>query len=277
MCPAHRNNAAPDNATANNATRDNAASSGADGAADGVASTAARVAALLSAFRPGDDALGVSELARRTGVPKSTTHRLAAHLTDQGLLEPAGRGRLRLALKLFEIGQLAAAQRGLVDAARPYLADLREATRNTAHLAVLEGTEVVYLDILRGPDAPTLPSRVGGRFPAHATSVGKAILAFSSQSVVDGVVTAGLPRISPRTVTAPGLFRKQLATIARDGIAYDREESGVGVVCAGAPLVGSDGTAVAALSLSGWTNRMRLDRVAPAVRTAALTLSRLLP
>lgn len=277
MCPAHRNNAAPDNAAANNATRDNAASSGADGAADGVASTAARVAALLSAFRPGDDALGVSELARRTGVPKSTTHRLAAHLTDQGLLEPAGRGRLRLALKLFEIGQLAAAQRGLVDAARPYLADLREATRNTAHLAVLEGTEVVYLDILRGPDAPTLPSRVGGRFPAHATSVGKAILAFSSQSVVDGVVTAGLPRISPRTVTAPGLFRKQLATIARDGIAYDREESGVGVVCAGAPLLGSDGTAVAALSLSGWTNRMRLDRVAPAVRTAALTLSRLLP
>ncbi|MCP2251609.1 transcriptional regulator, IclR family [Prauserella aidingensis] len=277
MCPAHRNNAAPNNAAANNATRDNAASSGADGAADGVASTAARVAALLSAFRAGDDALGVSELARRTGVPKSTTHRLAAHLTDQGLLEPAGRGRLRLALKLFEIGQLAAAQRGLVDAARPYLADLREATRNTAHLAVLEGTEVVYLDILRGPDAPTLPSRVGGRFPAHATSVGKAILAFSSQSVVDGVVTAGLPRISPRTVTAPGLFRTQLATIARDGIAYDREESGVGVVCAGAPLVGSDGTAVAALSLSGWTNRMRLDRVAPAVRTAALTLSRLLP
>lgn len=282
MCPAHRNNASPSDSGGAGASPapEGMTPSGAPPAtagSDGVASTAARVAALLSAFRPGDEALGVSELARRTGVPKSTTHRLAAHLTDQGLLEPAGRGRLRLALKLFEIGQLAAAQRGLVDAARPYLADLREATRNTAHLAVLEGTEVVYLDILRGPDAPTLPSRVGGRFPAHATSVGKAILAFSSQSVVDGVVTAGLPRISPRTVTAPGIFRTQLATIARDGIAYDREESGVGVVCAGAPLLGSDGTAVGALSLSGWTNRMRLDRVAPAVRTAALALSRLLP
>lgn len=265
MCPAHRNIAA---------------STGPHGAAevpaDSLASTAARVAALLSAFRPGDDALGVSELARRTGVPKSSTHRLTAHLVEQGLLEPAGRGRLRLALKLFEIGQLAAAQRGLVDAARPFLADLREATRNTAHLAVLEGTEVVYLDILRGPDAPTLPSRVGGRFPAHATSVGKAILAFSDRAVVDEVVTAGLARVSPRTVTAPGIFRTQLARIARDGISYDREESGIGVVCAGAPLLGSDGAAVGALSLSGWTNRMRLDRVAPAVRTAALALSRLL-
>ncbi|GAA1193855.1 IclR family transcriptional regulator [Prauserella alba] len=289
MCPAHRNNdvARDPNGADDPASpvrrpttaRDGAGATPAHGTppADGTASTAARVAALLSAFRPGDEALGVSELARRTGVPKSTTHRLTAHLADEGLLEPAGRGRLRLALKLFEIGQLAVAQRGLVDAARPYLADLREATRNTAHLAVLEGTEVVYLDILRGPDAPTLPSRVGGRFPAHATSVGKAILAFSAESVVDDVITAGLSRISPRTVTAPGLFRSQLATIARDSIAYDREESGVGVVCAGAPLLGSDGTAVGALSLSGWTNRMRLDRVAPAVRTAALTLSRLLP
>lgn len=240
-------------------------------------STAARIAAVLTAFRPGDDTLGVSEIARRTGIPKSSAHRLAGHLTAEGLLDQDGRGGLRLALRLFEIGQLAVQQRGLVDAARPHLADLREATRNTAHLAVLEGDEVVYLDILRGPDAPSLPSRVGGRFPAHATSVGKAVLAFSPQSVVDGVIRCGLPRVSSRTVTAPGLLRRQLATIAEEGIAYDREESGVGVVCAGAPLLGSDGLAVGALSLSGWTSRMRVDRVAPAVRTAALALSRMLP
>ncbi|TWH19162.1 IclR family transcriptional regulator [Prauserella rugosa] len=239
-------------------------------------STATRLAAILTAFRPGDGALSVSELARRTGLPKSSVHRLTGHLLDEGFVERTERGRLRLALKLFEIGQLALQQRELVDAARPYLADLREATRNTAHLAVLEGSEVVYLDILRGPDAPTLPSRVGGRFPAHATSVGKAILAFSPPHVVDALLAGELERVSSRTVTAPGLLRRQLATIAEEGIAYDREESGVGVVCAGAPLLGSDGTAVGALSLSGWTTRMRLERVAPAVRTAALALSRML-
>src|SRR5699024_4472335 len=111
-------------------------------------STAARLAALLRAFRPHDETLGVSELARRTDLPKSSVARLSTHLVNQGLLERAD-GELRLGLTLFEIGQLAGRARGLVETARPYLADLREATRNTVHLAVLEGTEVVYLDVQR--------------------------------------------------------------------------------------------------------------------------------
>ncbi|WP_409464442.1 IclR family transcriptional regulator [Amycolatopsis sp. GA6-003] len=233
----------------------------------------ARVAAVLEAFRPGDDALGVSELARRTGLAKTTVHRLAGHLADTGLLERDGTS-VRLGLRLFEIGQLAVRRRGLVEAARPYLADLREATRNTVHLAVLEGTEVVYLDVLRGPDAPDLPSRTGGRFPAHATGVGKAILSRSPDDVVTRVIDAGLPRVSSRTITAPGLLRRQLARIREDGIAFEREESGVGVVCAASPLVDANGLAVAAVSISGWATRMRTERVAPAVRTVALALSR---
>jgi IclR family transcriptional regulator, acetate operon repressor len=241
---------------------------------DGV--TAARLASLLSAFRPGDDALGVSELARRTGVPKSSVHRLTGHLLAQGLLEREGTG-VRLGLKLFEIGQLATRQRGLVDAARPYLADLREATRNTAHLAVLQGTEVVYLDIVRGPDAPNLPSRIGGRFPAHATAVGKAILAFSADSVLETVLATGLPRIGPRSITAPGLLRKNLTKVRAEGLAFEREESGAGVICVASPLLDGSGRARAAISISGWSNRVRAERVAPAVRTTALTLSRTLP
>lgn len=238
-------------------------------------STAARLTALLGAFHPSDEALGVSELARRTQLPKSSVSRLSAHLVTQGLLERDGTG-LRLGLKLFEIGQLALRGRGLVEAARPYLADLREATRNTVHLAILEGTEVVYLDLLRGSDAPRLPSRIGGRFPAHATAVGKAILAFSDDETVGAVLRGDMERVSTRTVTAPGLLRGQLERVRADGIAYEHEESGVGVVCAASPLLRADGHAVAALSIAGWANRMRTEHVAPAVRTAALTLSRTL-
>jgi len=238
-------------------------------------STAARISALLRAFRPHDDTLGVSELARRTRLPKSSVSRLSNHLVTEELLERHGTG-LRLGLKLFEIGQLAIRGRGLVETARPYLADLREATRNTVHLAVLEGTEVVYLDVLQGPDAPRLPSRTGGRFPAHATGVGKAILAFADEQVVDTVLRSDMRRVSSRTITAPGLLHGQLERIRAAGVAYEHEESGLGVVCAASPLVGTDGRAVAALSISGWTNRMRTEQVAPAVRTAALTLSRTL-
>ncbi|MBB5156974.1 IclR family transcriptional regulator [Saccharopolyspora phatthalungensis] len=243
-----------------------------DGApADGL--VAARIATLLGAFRQGDDALGVSELARRTGMAKTTVHRLAGHLADTGLLERDGTS-VRLGLWLFEIGQLVVRRERLVEAARPYLADLREATRNTVHLAVLEGTEVVYLDVLRGPDAPNLPSRAGGRFPAHATGVGKAILSRSPETVVARVIEAGLPRVSSRTITAPGLLRRQLARYRESGIAFEREESGVGVVCVASPLVDAGGTAIAAVSISGWATRMRTERVAPAVRTVALALSR---
>jgi IclR family acetate operon transcriptional repressor len=237
--------------------------------------TAARLTALLTAFRPGDDALGISELARRTTLPKSSVHRLVGHLVTQGLLERES-AAVRLGIKLFEIGQLATRQRGLVDAARPHLADLREATHNTVHLAVLEGTEVVYLDILRGPDAPRLPSRVGGRFPAHATAVGKAIVAYSPDVVLNKVLAAGLNRIGPRTITAPGLLRRQLSKVREEGVAYEREESGAGVSCTASPVLDRDGRAVAAVSISGWSNRVRVERIAPAVRTVALSLSRTL-
>lgn len=236
----------------------------------------ARIAAVLTAFGPGDDALGVSELARRTGLPKTTVHRLSGHLVEHGFLERSG-AALRLGIRLFEIGQLATRQRGLVDAARPLLADLREATRNTVHLAILEGTEVVYLDILRGPDAPRLPSRVGGRFPAHATGVGKAILAFSPDDVVDRVIGTGLPRVSTRTITAPGVLRRQLAKVREQATAYEREESSIGTVCVASPILDTTGNAVAAISIAGWINRVQVHRLAPAVRTTAITLSRTVP
>lgn len=233
-----------------------------------------RVAAVLGAFRADDDEVGAAELARRTGLPKSTVHRIVLALVEEELLERRGQ-EVRLGLRLFEIGQRVPRQRVLRDAALPYMSDLREATRQTIHLAVLEGTEVVYVEILRSP-GPDMPSRVGGRLPAHATGVGKAILAFSPPEVVREVLDGGLPRVSERTITAPGLFVKELERIRRDGVAYDREESGHGIVCAASPVLGRDGEVLGALSASGWSARIRLDRVAPAVHTATLALSRTL-
>ncbi|MGW5156591.1 IclR family transcriptional regulator [Nonomuraea wenchangensis] len=234
-----------------------------------------RVATVLSAFRADDGDLGASELARRTGLPKSTVHRITLGLAEAGLLERHG-GQVRLGLRLFEIGQRVPRQRVLRDAALPYMTDLREATRQTVHLAVLEGHEVVYVEILPTPGGPTLPSRVGGRFPAPVTGVGKAILAFSPAETVRAVLQQELPRISERSVIAPGVLARQLDRVRAEGVAFDREESGAGIVCAASPVLAPDGTALGALSVSGWSSTMRMARVAPAVRTAALALSRAL-
>ncbi|MBB5137125.1 DNA-binding IclR family transcriptional regulator [Thermocatellispora tengchongensis] len=234
-----------------------------------------RVSRVLGAFRAEDDAVGAAELARRTGLPRSTVHRITLGLIEEGLLERCGT-EVRLGLRLFEIGQRVPRQRVLRDAALPYMADLREATRQTVHLAVLEGREVVYVEILGTPGGPALPSRVGGRLPAHATGVGKAILAFSPPEVTRAVLDGELARVSERSLVAPGLLARELARIRRDGVAYDNEESGRGIVCAASPVHGRDGEVLGALSVSGWVNRVRLARVAPAVHTAALALSRTL-
>ncbi|MCD2191505.1 hypothetical protein LN037_30685 [Actinomycetospora sp. SF1] len=154
------------------------------------------------------------------------------------------------------------------------MADLREVTRLTVNLAVLEGLEVVYLDVVRGPDAPALPTSPGGRFLAHATGIGKAILAFSSPETVNRVLQGPLPKLGEHTITDPVLLKLELSRIASVGIAYDREESRQGVVCAASPVFGEDGEVIAGLSVSGWNTRMDLDRAAAAVRTSALSLSR---
>ena len=88
------------------------------------------------------------------------------------------------------------------------------------------------------------------------------------------MIDAGLARRTPRTIVAPGALRSELARIRGSGVSFDREESGPGIVCAASPVFGAGGTVVAALSLTGWSSRLDLARVAPAVRTAALALSR---
>jgi IclR family transcriptional regulator, acetate operon repressor len=245
-------------------------------------SVLSRAFALLTAFRPGDEELTLAELCRRTGLAKATAHRLLAELVEWDVVERTP-GGLRLGMRLFELGQLAPRQRGLAEAAAPFLADLFEATRETVHLAILDvpsvpGTapEVVYLQKLESTSAPRVPSRVGGRMPAYCTGVGKALLAFSPRPVVEQVLAAGLVRRTPRTVVAPGLLDRELAEVRGRGVAEEHEESTVGIACVAAPVLDTAGRALAAISITGWANRLDTTRFAPAVRTAALSLSRAL-
>ncbi|MDN5917192.1 MAG: IclR family transcriptional regulator [Pseudonocardia sp.] len=232
-----------------------------------------RAFTLLTAFRPGEAMLSLAELSRRTGIPKPTAHRLLGELAGWDAVERVPEG-WRLGMRLFELGHLAPAQRGLVETATPYLTDLFEATRETVHLAVPDGIEVVYLHKLTGSRGPAMPSRMGGRMPMYCTGVGKAVLAFSPRAVLDAVLADGLVRRTPRTVVAPGLLDRDLARIRERGTAEEHEESTRGIACVAAPVPGPDGHAVAAVSITGWANRLNTGRLAPAVRTAALGIAR---
>ena len=133
--------------------------------------------------------------------------------------------------------------------------DLREATHQRIHLAVLDGVDVVYLQILGSAGKP-ITSRTGGRLPAHVTGVGKVILAYSPAAVVKARIDAGLPRYTPRTITTPGALMRELRVVRTEGTAYDREESNIGISCVAAPVFGHDRRIRAGLSVTGPTGRI---------------------
>lgn len=228
---------------------------------------------ILGAFRPNDLSVPPAQLARRAGLSKATGHRIIQEMVSLGMLEKTESG-VRLGLRMFEIGQLVPMQRNLRRAALPFMSDLREATRATVHLAVLEGTDVLYVEIMQR--AEDLPSRVGGRIPAYATGVGKAMLAYSPPYVVEQVLARPLRKFGPNTITHPDVLRKELGTIRRQGVAYDREEAMDGLVCAAAPVLSLDGAVIGGLSVSNRVGAISPQRVAPAVRIAALGLGRTL-
>ncbi|MFF3503199.1 IclR family transcriptional regulator [Streptomyces sp. NPDC003247] len=229
---------------------------------------------VLDCFRPDGGRFRLTELVERTGLSKTTAFRLCADLVRLGLLEREAEA-YRLGDKLFELGALVPHRRDLREAALPFMQDLFEATHETVHLGVREGHEVVYVERIHGHEALRLPSRIGGRLPLSCTGVGKALLAFSETTLVEEVLAAPLPRLTPHSVTDPERLRTAVEQARLAGLAYEEEEAAPGVSCIAAPVF--DGpVAVAALSVAVPRARFHPAQLAPAVRTAALGLSRTL-
>jgi DNA-binding IclR family transcriptional regulator len=236
------------------------------------ATSVGKAVALLTAFdRPG--AIGVSELARRAALPKSTAYRLLGILEEWDLVERVGR-RYRLGAKLFELGNRVAycLPRSLRDVAHPFLTDLYELTHETVHLAVLDGGDVLYLEKLYGHNPVRSPSYVGGRVPAYCTGLGKAMLAYSDENALRSMLSRRLPLRTPHTVVLPRLLLDQLRDARTTGLAYDREEVSIGLACVAAPILGRNGTPIAAVSVSGPTSRFRPEDYAAAVRKVAAAI-----
>lgn len=231
---------------------------------------------ILSCFTPDDRTLSFGEIARRTKLPKATVYRLARGLAELGLVECSDSGA-QLGIGLFELGELVPKRRCLSDTALPYLQDLSrtiQSSQNTVHLAVMDHLEVLYLEKLPARNAPQLPSRVGGRMPTYCTAVGKAMLAFLSPPEIAEVVSGGMQRVTPYTIVSPRVLLQQLARIRESSIAHEYEESGRGVGCVACPVLLSDGRPVAAISVSGWVNRMDARKIVPAVKMASAALGR---
>ncbi|GCE44882.1 transcriptional regulator, IclR family [Rhodococcus wratislaviensis] len=248
-----------------------------DGTRDGRAAVDKAMSLLASFGQDGATGVGVSELARRADLSKSTAFRVLAMLERNGVVERTGTD-YRLGARLHDLGRTvyAPGQERLRDQLIPFVTDLYGATQETVHLACLHGTDVVYLAKLYGHRQVTSPSRIGGRLPAHCTAVGKALLAYHPDSAQQALGRA-LRQYTDRTIVDPVELTAELDRVRREGIAFENGEAQPGLSCIAAPVLGAHGRSVAALSVSGPTGRLDVRRHAATLRRIASAAAKALP
>ncbi len=213
----------------------------------------ATAARMLREFGKGDTQLGVSELARRTGVGKSTAHRVVWTLVAEELLEKVeDTGLFRLTPTMRNLGVSAETALSLHQAATGPLDRLRGITEHTLHVAILDGSDVLYVERREGPNALAVFRGVGSRNAAHATSTGKVLLAYLEPDEQARVVgSMRLTRKTGDTITSRTALLAELAQVRRQGFSENLFESEVGMVSIAAPIRGRTGRVVAALSVAG--------------------------
>ncbi|SDG71868.1 IclR family transcriptional regulator [Pelagibacterium luteolum] len=217
---------------------------------------------VLECFSLSDRALSLAEICNRTGFPRSTTHRLLASLRDVGFLEQGKeRDRYRLGLKLFALGNTALSSFDIHREAAVTVNSLRRLAGHTVHLAMFDGFRAVVIRRADPTVENTTPSTFLENAPAHCTSVGKAILAWQSEEVIDRLIEAGLPKFTPDTISDPVALREELAIIRERGYAIDDGEHLPGLRCIGAPIRNFQGQVIAGISISGPTWQMPKENI----------------
>jgi len=208
-------------------------------------------ARLLREFAGDRPELGVTEVARRLDISTSTAFRLLTTLAEERLLERVdGAGRYRLGVAMYELGVTVFPHTGLHEAAVPVLANLRHVTGETVQLAILDHLEVVFVERLESPQTLRYVAGVGHRIPAHASSTGKALLAFLPPDVLAARLADWKPvRFTRHTIVSKPALLADLRRVAERGWAQNVEEGTLGAVSVGAPIRDGGGDVVAALSV----------------------------
>jgi IclR family acetate operon transcriptional repressor len=217
-----------------------------------ILSSVSKALSLLDAFSAEKPEFSLSELAKRAGAHKSSTFRLLATLEAHGFVQKNGQTHgYRLGWKLTELAGRLLGGCELRELAAPFMEELAAKSGEIVHLSVLDGAEIVYLD-KRGRSQPlTVSTSVGGRSPAHASAMGKVLLAGLPAGEAGRLLGARpLRRFTPATITDRRELARELAAIRRQGYALDNEETFPGIRCVAAPLRDGEGRTVAAVSVT---------------------------
>lgn len=218
--------------------------------------------------------ISLTDLARRARLAPSTTHRLLATLEQQGFAElDTERGLWFVGVRTFVVGNAFLAHRDFVAAARPFMRGLMEEAGESVNLGILDDGELVFLSQVECREMMRMFVRLGARVPAHASGVGKALLAALPEADVNAILEQrGLQRFTGNTIDTRAVLREDLAKVRDRGYAYDDEEHAVGLRCVASTLHDELGYPIAAISLSGPRARIvdqRVDILGRLVRDTA--------
>lgn len=221
-----------------------------------------RAVSVLQALSESDVPLSLADICQCMGLHKSTAHRSLMVLERSALIERTSENRFRLGLKLYELGNRAVEQADLRTRVYPYFRRLAAEAGETVHLGVLQKTSVIYLDKVEPKRRVCMSSKCGTSNPVYCTSLGKAMLAFQPEEVIEKTIAKiRFVRYTPKTILSTDKLLKALERIRRRGYAIDDEEIELGVRCIGAPIFDENRWAMAAVSISGPSSRITAESV----------------
>lgn len=204
---------------------------------------------------------GITDLANDLNLTKSNVHRLLQALVHRGYAEKdESSGRYQCTMRLWQLGSSLASRIEVRPVARPYMAKLVKQTQEAAHLSILDGTRILYIDKIDSPQPIGAHSTVGGHAPPHCVATGKAMLACLSDSEVRQRL-ASLPKFTSRTITDMGELLRELEKVRQQRYAINRGEWRETVCGTASPIFDASGQACAAIGISGPATRLTLGRL----------------
>ena len=245
---------------------------------DGGVQSVDRALQIIETLAEDDEGYRLSDLAVRTGLSTSTAHRLLVTLEKRRFVQfDRTESKWHIGAQSFCVGATFARRRNFVAQAMPYLRKLRDQTRETANLAVVDDESIIVLTRMESREIMRSLTKVGGRVAMVASGVGKAVLATYADADVNAIIRhQGMPRLTEKSIVRPGELFKELEKIRRQGFAVDDEEACMGLRCIAAVVYSDCSEPLAAISVSGMTSRVtddRLPMLGRLVRDAATELT----
>lgn len=235
-----------------------------DGDRNGRVQSVERAVRLLTALAQSEGGYRLTDLARRTGLSLTTAHRLLTTLEQSRFVQFSTSDNIwHIGVAAFSVGTAYSRERNFAASAMPFLRRLRDQTRETVNLGIVESDEIVVLSQVPSREIDRAVAGIGGRTPIAASGMGKAVLSSYTAGDIDQLIQRrGLRKATAKTLTDPADLRAEISTGSLNGYFVDDEEYRPGVRCVAAPVFDSRGEVVCAISVSGLTSRIPTERIA---------------